>query len=276
LIVAELAEPYQEDEELRRQYQQLEQSEGELRLRNQELENVQNRAVKATVIVENSGGGDHDQNAASSPFGRKEKIWIALALLLVVGVILGVAIAIPLTTNNDKDSSSIDSAVTPTQSPTLTKASTPPAAPPACTSMDCRLAKILLQNGVMDAEALQDDSSPQFRALRWLATEDTALLDLDSTSTVILVERYVLAVLYFATNGEGWEDQQNFLSASSVCEWNNGHAQDYFDFYGAACNGNNLVAALILSKSTHEEAIVLISKFCFDSPVSLPFYFNSL
>jgi hypothetical protein len=45
----------------------------------------------------------------------------------------------------------------PTQSPASTKA--PTAAP---TSLDC-LAKILLQNEVLGAEALQDeDSSPQF------------------------------------------------------------------------------------------------------------------
>ena len=50
-IVAELAEPYQEDEELRRRMQELEQEDEKLWRRNQELENVQNRAVTATVII---------------------------------------------------------------------------------------------------------------------------------------------------------------------------------------------------------------------------------
>jgi hypothetical protein len=125
----------------------------------------------------------------------------------------------------------------------------------------------LLQNEVSDAEAFQDDSSPQFQALRWLATEDTAVLDLDSTPAVILVERYVLAMLYFATSGEGWGGQRNFLSPTSVCEWN---MSEIGFFY----NEEDLVVALDLRKSALEEVPVLISKVRFDSPVSLPFYLN--
>jgi hypothetical protein len=206
------------------------------------------QTVIGTVIVENSGAGDHDQNAASSPFGRKERILLigaAFALLLVIGVILGVNYS--LTTNNDDNSTPIDSEVTPTQSPAPTKA---PTAPMACTSLDC-LAEILLQNEVVNAEALQDESSPQFLALRWLANNDPAVRDLDSMPTVIIVERYVLAVLYFATNAEGGLNVLNFLTASSVCEWK-----------GVVCNGYDLVVALLLGKSKHGDAIVLISKDC--------------
>jgi hypothetical protein len=238
--MGELAEPYQEDEELRLRNQELEQEDEELRRQLQQLESVQNRAVTATVIAEHSGAGDDDQNAASSPFGRKERRCAALALLLVVGVIVG--LVIPLTTNNNRDSSSIDSAVTSSHSTTPTKAPTPTSAPTACTSMDC-LTEILLQNEVADAEALQDESSPQFLALRWLATEDTAVLDLDSTSPVILVDRYILALLYFATSAAGWVDVLNFLSASSVCEWKNAFGN------GVLCNVDGLVVDFDLCKS---------------------------
>jgi hypothetical protein len=170
--------------------------------------------------------------------------------------------AIPLTINNNNNGSpSIDLAVTPTQSP----------APTAC--LEClRLVKILLQNEVSDAKALQDDSSPQFLALRWLAKNDPAVFDLDSMPDVILVERYVLAVLYFANSAEGELDVLNFLSASSVCEWNNGGRG--FVLTGAVCNEDDLVVELDLCKSKHEEGIILISKFRIDSPVSLPFFLN--
>jgi hypothetical protein len=179
----------------------------------------------------------------------------ALALLLVVGVILGVTIA--LTTNKDKDSPSMDLVVTPTKSPTQSPA------PTACTSLDC-LAEMLLQNEVSIAEALQDASSPQFQALRWLANEDTAGLDLDSTPSVILaIERYVLAVLYFATSAEGGLNVLNFLSASSVCAWNNGEG-------GVLCNRDELVVSVNIGKSQHEEVIILISKFRINSPIYLP------
>jgi hypothetical protein len=235
-IMGELAEPSQEDEELRRRYE--------------ELQRIVNEAGVGTAIVENSGAGDHDQDATSSPFGRKERRWLigaAFALLLVVGVILGVTFS--LTTKKDKDSPSIGSVVTPTQPPAPTEA------PTACNSVDC-LAKLLLQNEVADAEALQDDSSPQFLALRWLANND-----LESTSTVTLVERYALAVLYFATGAEGGLNEVNFLSSlSSVCEWK-----------GVLCNRDDMVVALDLRKSKREEVIVLLSKLCIDSPVYFSF-----
>jgi hypothetical protein len=222
LIVAELAEPSQQDEALRR--------------RNQDLERIVGEAVTATVIVENKG--------------RRLLIGAALALVLVVGVILGVTI--PLTTGTNgvtipKDAppapidpipapvnpTSIDPVVTPTQSPTN----------PDSDRLKI-LREILLQNEVSGAEALQDDTSPQSRALRWLADEDPALLELGSTPTGILVARYVLVLLFFATNGEGWSDQFSFLSASSVCEWNN--------VIGVGCNENDLIVLLRLCKSKHE------------------------
>jgi hypothetical protein len=153
--------------------------------------------------------------------------------------------------------------MTPTQSTAQTPA--PTAAPTACTSLDC-LAELLLQNEVADAEALQVESSPQFLALRWLAYNDTMVLDLESRSTVILVERYVLAVLCFATGAEGGLNEVNFLSSlSSVCEWK-----------GVSCNRDGLVVALDLGKSKHEEVIVLISKFRINSPVYFPFSFSGV
>jgi hypothetical protein len=222
LMVAQLAEPSKREEELEK--------------RLQELENVQNLVVTGIVIVENSGGEDHDKNAASSSSGRKgRKFWIgaAVALLLAVGVILGVAI--PLTSNNDdnEDSQTMEPATTPTQSPAPTQS----LAPTACTSLDC-LVELLLQNDVSDAEALQDESSPQYLALRWLAQNDTMVLDLDTrTSLVNLVQRYVLAVLYFATSSNGGLNVLNFLTASSVCQWNDGGR-------GVFCNRDGLVTSL--------------------------------
>jgi hypothetical protein len=130
----------------------------------------------------------------------------------------------------------------------------------------------LLDNGISDLEALGNESSPQFQALQWLANNDTAMLDLDDRPTEI-VERYVLVLLYFstsaegrlnATSSEGGLNMLNFLSASSVCDWNNGER-------GAFCNEDAFFVALRLGKSKHEEVLVLTSKFRNDSPVYFPF-----
>jgi hypothetical protein len=87
----------------------------------QELENVQNRAVTGTVTVENSGGGDHGQTAASSPFGRKA-IRLLILGLPIVGVVVGVVVVLG---GKDGDPPTMAPTVTvsktlvPTASPTI-------------------------------------------------------------------------------------------------------------------------------------------------------------
>ena len=99
-----------------------------------------------------------------------------------------------------------------------------PSSNPTTTCHDI-LHQILLESEVSGPEALGDDSSPEAQALRWIAYEDLVVLDLDSMPIVILVERYVIVLLYFATLGTDWRNQQNFLASSSVCEWKNRELQ---------------------------------------------------
>jgi hypothetical protein len=60
----------------------------------------------------------------------------------------------------------------------------------------------------------------QIEALNWLADHDQANLDFGIVSTDELLERYVMAILYFSMGGENWENTFGFLSGSSVCMWN--------------------------------------------------------
>jgi hypothetical protein len=79
---------------------------------------------------------------------------------------------------------------------------------------------------VLLAEAeLSSPGTPQYQALNWLADVDRANLDFALLSSDELLERFVLerfvmALLYFSTGGETWDDSSGFLSASSVCSWN--------------------------------------------------------
>ena len=34
-----------------------------------------------------------------------------------------------------------------------------------------------------------------------------------------IIERYVLALIYFATNGDNWDNDLDFLSNATVCDW---------------------------------------------------------
>ena len=75
---------------------------------------------------------------------------------------------------------------------------------------------------------LDDSSTPQYQALEWMLAA-TAMDNIDQKieqeeSSYSIVERYVLATLYFALGGEDWsiDTTNTFLShnfSSSVCEW---------------------------------------------------------
>ena len=89
-----------------------------------------------------------------------------------------------------------------------------------CTSCSARF-KVLRDKFIsLSGSALMDETTAQFQALDWLVNEDPAALPEDSTPLSTLQQRYIIASLYFSTSGNSWTTQYNFLSDSSVCEWN--------------------------------------------------------
>jgi Leucine-rich repeat (LRR) protein len=66
------------------------------------------------------------------------------------------------------------------------------------------------------------EGTPQYQALNWLAYEDAATWDIQSTSTTYLIQRYAMVVFFYSTGGPTtWTDDLRFLSNYSVCEWPN-------------------------------------------------------
>ncbi|KAL3933377.1 MAG: hypothetical protein SGBAC_010427 [Bacillariaceae sp.] len=63
-----------------------------------------------------------------------------------------------------------------------------------------------------------DEASPQGKALQWLKLGDNGT-KVDVTPDHQMVERYVMAVFYYATDGPNWEQQAGFLTQPSICEW---------------------------------------------------------
>jgi hypothetical protein len=79
-------------------------------------------------------------------------------------------------------------------------------------------------------EALMDESSPQYKALSWMVHDDPANLmmkmmvgnEIQSSSSsmlTIILERYVVALLYFCTDGPNWVSHYDFLGVESICDW---------------------------------------------------------
>lgn len=79
-----------------------------------------------------------------------------------------------------------------------------------------------------------DSGTPQGQAYRWiLAEDDRVLCPLDTT----LEQRYILAVLYYSTNGKEWTDNGKWLSETSECSW-----------LGVSCNFRGEIDTIELRK----------------------------
>ena len=87
-------------------------------------------------------------------------------------------------------------------------------------------------------EVLSDPNTFQYQAVEWMAYRDPAQLDLTNTTFQDLEERYIISLLYFATNGpRGWRSTNHFLTRDSICQWNSGE-----DSLGIFCFGNATTA----------------------------------
>mmetsp|Transcript_26413 Transcript_26413/g.64362 ORF Transcript_26413/g.64362 Transcript_26413/m.64362 type:complete len:367 (-) Transcript_26413:119-1219(-) len=62
-----------------------------------------------------------------------------------------------------------------------------------------------------------EDDTPQGKALKWLKSDTGSKVDV--TPAHIMVERYAMAIFYYATDGPNWEEQAGFLTQPSICEW---------------------------------------------------------
>ena len=82
---------------------------------------------------------------------------------------------------------------------------------------------------VSPSDLLQDNTTAQSSAFQWLLNKENnytmglvqrARNATSSNEVTILQQRYILALLYFATNGTAsWESGFNFLNDTSVCDW---------------------------------------------------------
>jgi Leucine-rich repeat (LRR) protein len=64
--------------------------------------------------------------------------------------------------------------------------------------------------------------------------KNDTILSSPSRSTQDLLQRYVLALLYYVTNGPNWFWSQPYLSSKDVCLWNN-----RTENYGVYCQSDN-------------------------------------
>lgn len=83
---------------------------------------------------------------------------------------------------------------------------------------------------------LGDSTRPAGLAVDWILNSDTALPDpcLDPDT---VVQRFILATLYYSTLGEEWLRNDRWLAEEDVCVW-----------FGVGCDGDNNIVELNMSE----------------------------
>jgi len=66
---------------------------------------------------------------------------------------------------------------------------------------------------------LNDPSSPQYRAYEWAVKLHPPTQQELDINPMRLIQRYVLAVLYYITNGSEWTDSTGWLDTHNECTW---------------------------------------------------------
>jgi hypothetical protein len=110
--------------------------------------------------------------------------------------------------------------------------------------------------GVSDATAVATFGTPQSRAATWLAEQDGANLavptvGIGSLSGYKYMTRYVMAVLFYSTDGINWENPLEFMTLNNVCDWNAQFTTDGQNYFrkGVLCEPQaNLISGLLFGK----------------------------
>jgi hypothetical protein len=85
--------------------------------------------------------------------------------------------------------------------------------------------EFLVANGISDASDFMMTTSPQYQAADWVAHDDLLMLGIpkvkptENDVSYAFVERYTMAVLYYATTGKSWRYDLSFLSDKPTCDW---------------------------------------------------------
>ncbi|KAL3939696.1 MAG: hypothetical protein SGBAC_005617 [Bacillariaceae sp.] len=149
----------------------------------------------------------------------------------------------------------------PTESPTDEQSYNPFHCNPKLARLYSALSPVASPTFYMANDTLNTKS--EYMAWKWISEFDGFTSDTfdDSTPDWKIVERYALAEFYYATNGEGWINQYNFLSNSPVCDW---HGTSSFHFGVRFCSDEGSITMLQLPFNNLEGSL----------PASLPLLSN--
>jgi Leucine-rich repeat (LRR) protein len=169
-------------------------------------------------------GHDHDQlpnvEELKSIPNRKRRSCSTLLIIGIAGLVVLLIVLIPLSVKYSQNKNNA-------------------ASPEASARMRQTTAFLL---DYMDHASLSTAGSPQHRAAQWMADTDELQLPLERESSPAFLQRFALATLFFATQGDTtWTHKINFLSNQHECDWNANFVRDdnITVLMGVMCNEKN-------------------------------------
>ena len=110
--------------------------------------------------------------------------------------------------------------------------------------------------GVTPANTFLNEESPQYKALSWMAHEDVLRYNPDNDHWIKkIIQRYVLATVYWSTNGDAWIHPLYFLSNRDECNWNRDF-RGYFTGVGH-CEGGYITVLALWGNNLHGGEFVM-------------------
>jgi Leucine-rich repeat (LRR) protein len=111
----------------------------------------------------------------------------------------------------------------------------------------------IASSGFYTKDSDDEEDLPEYKAWAWLSKRDMSVdTNRESTPDWKIVERYVLAAFFYATNGEEWNNTNDFLSPSPVCDWK---GQNEFHYGVRFCSDEGSVTMLHIPANNLEGPI---------------------
>ena len=116
-----------------------------------------------------------------------------------------------------------------------------------------------------DSNALDQEGTPQYRSVDWMANNDTSLVwPLETEDDIALFrQRYAMCVLSFSTDINNWDNRARWLEPISECQWS-----------GLTCDDNGRLIGISVGESSFRLR-VLVACFAHVSHLALEYQQDS-
>ena len=200
--------------------------EAQIAPQDQDLSNEVQRRIESLTVDAQTVDVSPAKPCSTRP---KFVIWVVLGIglvLVAIGSAIGILLRSMIRNEQHPNKNSNSNEVLPTDTPTALS--------------DLEFARDIFTL-LSEEDALLNESTPQYKAVWWIAHEDPSnvivMVRNKTQSSWLMIERYVMALLYFSTDGPHWFVQNDFLGNTSICDWE-----------GIECNQDGAAVHLLLGK----------------------------